>query len=1637
MGMATSKTVANNAVMGENYQTEDFSVSDFDSNQVEIGAPSLGYESSKLDGLLNAWVESQTLPINLRTVNGKVSVLILTDSLDHTFGGKIQRLSTIKLNDRVSIVHGLVSDLKTLMELTMNPDISSIRGDEYTSDAVIPTSDEILREVNVEKIDKMDNDVIDAFDGDSEIVDTQDTAELIGATAAHDLGYKGANSIIQISDTGVDFGHSALYGAAAIDSEGNPMSLEPSGLGFALSSLYQYDYYMDENRGNDTEYAQNFAPAHTDIYGDIYVGGMWDDLLSVRPEYDSLSYITWAINYYLALEGYSLPDYYHVGDLAGNETGFAFGVTAVLNGYGTNMYNFVPFLIADSDGDTNYDTLYLDFETGILLSRWWYGIISTDTLMYNARWDFSKSAPKTNDGDVYLGGDVESIYGWGDHDGYNDISIGGLATALDLFNFSGNAIPLIKGIDPSGRLFAHIWDYQGHGTSCSGNAIGRNVTYHPYLDYGSTVVDPMEYSLQGIAPEAKLLGVMGLYTSAIDYGWFWGAGFEPDENNTWTFHPGCDHIVNLTSNSWGFSDFHFGNIANSHDFETMLMDYLSVPGYIDPTYPGVLFLDSSGNGGPGYGNNRETGHSTLGLMVGASTNQMVRSVWYGGEYYGVEQPADYLAGWTDFGPNIAGYPTLDVVNVGSWEWSINPVSWSRPYSDGGYYNYDYFGGTSQACPMTAGAMAVLYGAWTDNFGTQLNPMLAKAIVKATAVDLGYDPNMQGNGRVDVLKMVEYVTGTSDILVAINNESIHNAVAAFEAAFFGYFEEDHPALVNQTMDGSLYFGKLLPNDVVDIDFDVLGTYSSLDFTTKKLVQSYTEENHSADLVTLDYYNYFNFSDVFDVDLLKTADFFQLTLAIDLDTLDFYEYYAYPPFLRIEGFNGTNRIYLVNSYNVGNFQTLFLPTDFLYDTDWTWQIVVRDYGYRFYGESWGSYGTYFNLGIRAFNWEEDTAISVTSVDSNTLNAQLTVPSDAAAGVYQGFVVVNSTNDNHMLVPYGYMVSTEVSEYNENGWTEITGLSNRLNDIGLFGGYDHHWRPDVGDWRYYDFTFNTTGFTDQFPNTLAIELNWSIEGTALDMWVVDASGYVAGMTDYITSGGTYYTTINAPPKTQRLLIDMSGYVDGRWTDWYQPNISTHDDVWGHFTLVIHSAQIEYNDTTFLLEPFSVRMAWVNETVSDFSDPVPSFDVAGDEVLADGTPITDTSITCGWTAVTSNPISEFDNTPYGFDVALVPGYEINIIEPVSLSDFYGGKYYYHEFYFEAGDYVSFTLGWSDGSDLDFYLYDPSGNEIAHAATLTNPEYMEVLIPETGYYTLETEYYSGTQADLTLLYNILVEQGTPYVFHGVVGTDLTIDLASEGLPDASYLVNMYGYGWNYNYEYSDAFVFDTSAPVIVDAPVDFEMDWGTTETLSMLVSEWNGTYSLSIDGTEVDSGIVSGMTEISYDFEGVEPGVYTVSLEVVDVILSLTTTYSFEITVLNTETLMDVSVSGSVITVVGIDDTINSGTYTITDGSTTLASGSWTNGTAFTFDISTATLSDGVHYIKITLNDGYGGEVSDEVMVIVKTNTVTDDTTNDTTTDDTATDDTATDDDSSGGGIPGYATGGLIVVSLAAAALLLKKYRK
>ena len=616
--------------------------------------------------------------------------------------------------------------------------------------------------------------------------------EYMGAKAVwENYGYTGAGVKVAVVDTGVDLGSSDLEaGAIARDEYGVPLIFDADQLGFVLTLN---DVTVDGN----TITVQPF-----------YIGSYSGVLFF----FDGAFYIT--NSSYMFIYDFGSGNYFYyewpvVGatfeipaDQINTSVPIHFGLVNQIYFYpgGAPLYiDFTaPAIIVDSmDEDSLYDTVYIDlssvyfmFMTGLNYLGYTDSTPTTDLFDYS----FADEAP------VFYGD--ETVARDFDGDGINDFSMGALAGAFydvyglfgDVYNFDwlsdwepGSYV--VPGLDSYyGMWFDLVFDFHGHGTSCA-HVIGSRGVIQRNLGYTTT-------TLPGVAPGAQMGGAIALWSGDVVVAQLWLSGFDMADPSTFTWVYTGRHKADVISNSWGSSYLLINGYASDADPSSLFENFIT-------TATGTVIVHAAGNGGPGWGSMTMPGAASFVITAGASTIFAYRP------YYGyVPGGWGQVIAWSDRGPTQFGYPKPDIVNFGAYAWAG-----ARPI-DGlgdGAWGYDLFGGTSEATPMTAGAVAIIIQALRDK-GFDTDPFLVKAVLKNSADSLGYDAFSQGSGQVNVLKAVEMILNGG--VIAYSHESSMNVLANFDetmAVFLGVDLDMVYSIFGEAYDAAVYTKPLLPGE----------------------------------------------------------------------------------------------------------------------------------------------------------------------------------------------------------------------------------------------------------------------------------------------------------------------------------------------------------------------------------------------------------------------------------------------------------------------------------------------------------------------------------------------------------------------------------------------------------------------------------------------------------------------------------------------------------------------------------------------------------------------------------------------------------------------------------------------------------
>jgi hypothetical protein len=303
-------------------------------------------------------------------------------------------------------------------------------------------------------------------------------------------------------------------------------------------------------------------------------------------------------------------------------------------------------------------------------------------------------------------------------------------------------------VPAAGALMAFMIDSTsesggGHGTMCAGTAAGYDDggVFVPNSKVAS-FYNPATYGplVQGPAPGAKVIAMGNVYApggsmdswylfTVMGYDGVAGTGDEPQ-------------IVTLSFGS--------GEVDNDvWDWESRYLTALNL------TYGAgsPLFIQSAGNGGPGYGTLIPPKAAT-GLIVGGSVQYGAYNAW--GISETVSLPSRVNTGdaapFSDRGPGADGTRTVDVVANGMLGTGAYPLN--SPYIPDGTHGYVHWRGTSRSAPVVGGMAALAAQGFYQANGRFPTYQELHRLLSNGARDLGYDPLVQGAGQANAFRATQ-------------------------------------------------------------------------------------------------------------------------------------------------------------------------------------------------------------------------------------------------------------------------------------------------------------------------------------------------------------------------------------------------------------------------------------------------------------------------------------------------------------------------------------------------------------------------------------------------------------------------------------------------------------------------------------------------------------------------------------------------------------------------------------------------------------------------------------------------------------------------------------------------------------------
>ena len=280
--------------------------------------------------------------------------------------------------------------------------------------------------------------------------------------------------------------------------------------------------------------------------------------------------------------------------------------------------------------------------------------------------------------------------------------------------------------------------------------------------------------------------------------------------------------------------------------------------------------------------------------------------------------------------------------------------------------------------------------------------------------------------------------------------------------------------------------------------------------------------------------------------------------------------------------------------------------------------------------------------------------------------------------------------------------------------------------------------------------------------------------------------------------------------------------------------------------------------------------------------------------------------------------------------------------------------------------------------------------------------------------------------FNILGE--VAYTETVSAGTAMTWDLDADGAAPGLYIVTTNTGGWNFAHTVTEQFIYDTGATEL-DAE-DYIISVGETGEIVIEIGEDSEGLITITDGETAlfTDELYNGLSDFVFDYEGLEEGIHTINVSAED-IMGQSSSITFEIVVNDVPTFTLKDLGNTAIKWNVTDGSVSADSYyEILKDDTLLSNGTWVSGTDYTID--TSSWAEGAYFLEFMVDDGFGEMDSFMVYVAIVKGP-------ETTVTETCTDTDTTTTDEEGGGVPGFTAGMLILASLGAAALLIRKSKR
>jgi hypothetical protein len=925
----------------------------------------------------------------------------------------------------------------------------------------------------------------------------------------------------------------------------------------------------------------------------------------------------------------------------------------------------------------------------------------------------SPSACGTYDGSSYSGGLVYFI-----GDGQRPVPVTDWLWGLTAPPANGSlvAFSVVDYDEPGGS---------DHGHLCASAVAAQGVINGDAPSFKPSYAEPGDGMVVGAARDAKLVSNGNNYMTpySADAFIFAAIGYDGRINTA--------DDTQIVTNSYGSA----GTDFDGWDLTSRRIDSIQ-----QQLAPHLSILFSTGNGAPGYGTLAPPMPAGA-IMVGASTEtgsagqdgvSSVDAISFGD-----------VAPFSNRGPSARGDVGVDVVAVGSMGAGDVPVNQS---SDDVEDAWTMWSGTSRACPVAGANLALVYDAYRQANGVWPSAAEARALLMSGADDLHYEPFVMGAGMVNAERSTEIAAGT------VNQGSGGLMTLPASWSVGDYHGVSYPAFANIVSAGQSY------SQVFSLT-NTGGSAAAATLSAKRLIKS--GEDVVFEWTTTsgeDEYDFNHPDYLMEIsELIPQGTDLMVVQAIaplaELDHDGDYEYDSRWTVLVYDWIDdGDGQLWtdyndngVVNSgdIDVGDHYPRFAADN---NASSTHALMVQRPTERMHDGIWLGLqhressdqipATHFQVRIQLYSFEDwpwvdlPETLMVTPGVANQLTATIEVPYGTPAGLYQGALWIDH-GTHHSTIPVSVTVAVELKEETlVLAGDDADDATARYNNGVVQGGFDWAWRADSGDWRFF-----FVDVPDGQPEAarFMVRTVWQDEPG-----LTDIDTLIFGPTTETDFGGanpdfygpyTLSTIGSSPSRNQGGGVWLFDTSSNAHEDWVSAALNP-----GLHVIAVHnvlSAGSRFD------VPFSV-------TIGRF---LPS----SSSLLIDAHSSTG-SVTYEFEV--EMPLDELQVEAYGLSC---PETILGQVEQDASATF--------PVTIENGGRLEVTLDGQAQDDLDLYLLDPNGEQVASSTSSSADEQVRVERPVDGRW-------------LVAVYGYYVQGGTTdfeLVINAVQGADIEVVSAPTG----------------------------------------------------------------------------------------------------------------------------------------------------------------------------------------------------------------------------------------------------------------------